>query len=226
MACEQNNPHHIYSVGEHTLHALAYIEADKVLRLTMLFHDFGKPEVKTTGPDGIDHFRRHPEVSEELAGKVLKRLKFDNETVRQVKKLVWCHDQHPALTPAGVRKALNWIGEDLFASYLKVQRADILAQSGCRREEKLHSLEMVGRIYEEVLEKGQCLSMKELAVSGKDLIADGMEPGKEIGRVLEALLNDVLEEPEHNTKEYLLAYSNICREQGLGRMAEQDASLT
>ena len=85
----------------------------------------------------------------------------------------------------------------------EVQRADILAQSGCRREEKLHSLEMVGRIYEEVLEKGQCLSMKELAVSGKDLIADGMEPGKEIGRVLE--------EPEHNTKEYLLTYSRELR---------------
>ena len=118
------------------------------------------------------------------------------------------------------------VGGAMMPLLFEVQRADILAQSGCRREEKLHSLEMVGRIYEEVLEKGQCLSMKELAVSGKDLIADGMEPGKEIGRVLEALLNDVLEEPEHNTKEYLLAYSNICREQGLGRMTEQDASLT
>ena len=204
MACEQNNPHHIYSVGEHTLHALAYIEADKVLRLTMLFHDFGKPEVKTTGPDGIDHFRRHPEVSEELAGKVLKRLKFDNETVRQVKKLVWCHDQHPALTPAGVRKALNWIGEDLFASYLKVQRADILAQNPAMQEPKFLALEKVEQIYKRIIREQNCITLKQLAVGGRDLMEAGFPAGPFLGEILQYLLELVLEEPERNQKEWLL----------------------
>lgn len=226
MGTEQHTPHHFCTVGEHTLWALINVRADKVLRLAMLFHDMGKPAVRAADEKGQDHFIGHPEESVRVANEVLHRWKFDNDTINKVKCLVRFHDLRPALTPRSVRRMAHKVGGAMMPLLFEVQRADILAQSGCRREEKLHSLEMVGRIYEEVLEKGQCLSMKELAVSGKDLIADGMEPGKEIGRVLEALLNDVLEEPEHNTKEYLLAYSNICREQGLGRMVEQDASLT
>ena len=226
MKMPQNHPHHCCCVGEHLLLALQSIEADKVLRLSALLHDIGKPTTHIRDEQGVDHFHGHGDVGAEMAGCILRRLKFDNDTINKVKCLVRFHDLRPALTPRSVRRMAHKVGGAMMPLLFEVQRADILAQSGCRREEKLHSLEMVGRIYEEVLEKGQCLSMKELAVSGKDLIADGMEPGKEIGRVLEALLNDVLEEPEHNTKEYLLAYSNICREQGLGRMAEQDASLT
>ena len=85
MACEQNNPHHSYSVGVHTIKSMGEVEADKVLRLTMLFHDFGKPQAKTSDANGIDHFRGHQQISEELAGGILRRLKFDNETIRQVK---------------------------------------------------------------------------------------------------------------------------------------------
>jgi len=171
----------------------------------MLFHDFGKPVVKTTDEKGIDHFKRHQEVSEELARTILRRLKFDNETVRQVTKLVWCHDYHPALTPAGVRRAVNRIGEDLFPLYLKVQRADILAQSTYLRREKLDMLEKWQGLYKEILEKNQCVSLKTLAVSGSDLIAAGWKPGKELGEALKQLLELVLEDPARNTKEWLLA---------------------
>ena len=204
MACGQNNPHHIYSVGEHTLHALEQTEADKVLRLAVLFHDFGKPQVKTTDAEGIDHFKRHPEVSEELAGKILRRLKFDNETTGQVKKLVWCHDYHPALTPAGVRRAVNRIGEELFPLYLKVQRADILAQNPAMQEPKLQALQEVGQLYDRIRQEKECVTLKQLAVSGRDLMEAGFASGPGLGEILQYLLELVLEKPEQNRKDRLL----------------------
>lgn len=204
MACGQNNPHHIYSVGEHTLHALEQTEADKVLRLAVLFHDFGKPQVKNTDAEGIDHFKRHPEVSEELAGKILRRLKFDNETTGQVKKLVWCHDYHPALTPAGVRRAVNRIGEELFPLYLKVQRADILAQNPAMQEPKLQALQEVGQLYDRIRQEKECVTLKQLAVSGRDLMEAGFASGPGLGEILQYLLELVLEKPEQNRKDRLL----------------------
>lgn len=204
MACAQNNPHHIYSVGEHTIRAIQEAEADPILRLTMLLHDFGKPAVKTTDENGIDHFHGHPAVSEELAGHILKRLKFDNETIRQVKKLVFFHDYHPALTPAGVRRAANKIGEELFPLYLKVQRADILAQNPKLQEKKLTELEEVRKLYKKILEEKNCFTLKHLAVTGRDLMEAGIPAGPGLGEILGHLLELVIEEPERNEKEWLV----------------------
>lgn len=72
METEQHNPHHLYNVGMHTIHAMEVIPADKVLRLAMLFHDMGKPVCRETDERGIDHFHGHPQVSEEITGKVLR----------------------------------------------------------------------------------------------------------------------------------------------------------
>lgn len=204
MACAQNNPHHIYSVGEHTIRAVQETEADPILRLAVLLHDFGKPAVKTTDENGIDHFHGHPAVSEELAGNILRRLKFDNETIRQVKKLVYFHDYHPALTSAGVRRAANKIGADLFPLYLKVQRADILAQNPVTQEEKLANLKEVQRLYERILEEQNCFTLKQLAVTGRDLMQAGIPAGPGLGEILSHLLELVIEEPERNEKEWLV----------------------
>lgn len=204
MACVQNNPHHIYSVGEHTIHALQEIPADKILRLTMLFHDFGKPVVKTTDEKGVDHFYRHQLASGDLAEAVLKRLKFDNETIRQVKLLVLYHDYHPALTPAGVRRAANKIGSELFPLYLKVQRADILAQNPAMQEQKLEDLAEVERLYERILEEQNCFTLKQLAVTGRDLMKAGIPAGPGLGEMLQYLLEQVIEEPERNQKDWLV----------------------
>ena len=203
MACEQNNPHHIYSVGVHTIKTMEEVEADKVLRLTMLFHDFGKPQAKTTDANGIDHFRGHQQISEELAGKILRRLKFDNETIRQVKKLVSCHDDHPARTP-GVRRAVNRIGTDLFPLYLKVQRADIMAQNPVTREDKLAKLYVVTELYEQILKEKDCVTLKQLAVTGRDLMMEEIPAGPGLGEVLAKLLDLVIEDPKRNEKTWLL----------------------
>ena len=205
METPQNNPHHCYNVGEHILHSLTYVEPDKVLRLTMLFHDIGKPQTLTIDEDGIMHNHGHAHESEEIAVKVLKRLKFDNDTIYKVRKLVRYHDNKPGPDARSVRRSINRIGEDIFPLLFFVQYADIMAQSDYKREEKLEKLEQVKVIYKQILERRECLSLKDLAVSGSDLIEMGMKPGKEIGETLQKLLEIVLESPECNNKDYLIS---------------------
>ena len=208
MDTEQNTPHHCYTVGEHTLHSLLNVPGDKVLRLTMLLHDIGKPKVKTTDENERDHFKTHGSLGEKMAKEILRRLKFDNDTIRKVSHLVKWHDYRPENTPKSVRRALNKIGEELFPSYLVVQKADMLAQSPYKREEKAERIEKLTLLYREIIEKKECISLKTLAVTGSDLIEAGMKPGKEIGVVLNSLLEMVLEEPELNKKETLLNLIN------------------
>lgn len=204
METEQHNRHHMYTVGEHSLVATGHIRADKVLRLTMLMHDFGKPLCITTDEEGIDHYYGHPAKSEEMAEEILHRLKFDNDTIRKVCILIRHHDERIVPGLKYMRRAMARIGEEAFPELFEVQEADISAQSNYKRDTKLANLEANRKDYEEICAKSQCVSKATLAVSGKDLIACGMKPGKEIGAVLDAMLQDVIESPEHNEKEYLL----------------------
>ena len=206
MNCEQNNPYHIYNVGEHILQSLLQVEKDKVLRLTMLFHDFGKPQTHTKSEDGISHFYGHQAISAEMARSIMRRLKFDNDTTDKVKKLVTEHDRVVKNEPKYVRRAVSKIGKDLFPYYLKVRAADILAQNPERAKERLEDLGTLQKLYEEILEKEQAVTVKELDIDGKDLIAAGVKQGRQIGEILAKLLEIVLEEPEKNKKEILLAY--------------------
>lgn len=210
MKTPQNHPHHCCCVGEHLLLALRAVEADKVLRLAALLHDIGKPITHTRDADGIDHFHGHGEVGKELAGKILRRLKFDNDTVYRVKHLVQVHDylQIP-LTSKGVRRAVFKIGKEHFPDYLKLRRADILAQNPSMQKEKLEALTKLEVLYQQILEEQNCLSLKDLAVSGTDLIEAGLKPGPQIGEALKKLLEQVIENPEYNTKEYLLSHISI-----------------
>ena len=205
MDTPQNNPHHCWSVGEHTLRALPFVEPDKVLRLAVLLHDIGKPPVRTTDECGIDHFYSHAQKGAEMAGSILRRLKFDNDTRKRVARLVQVHDDlQIAAAQRSVRRAVYRIGADLFPDYLKLRRADIMAQNPDVRQEKLNELARIEEMYQEILEAQQCLSLKDLAVTGRDLIEAGMQPGPELGRTLNQLLELVIEHPEYNTKESLL----------------------
>ena len=206
METRQNNPHHIYTVGEHMLQSLNYVRNDKVLRLTMILHDIAKPVTLQTGEDGIDHFYGHPEKSEEMARKILKRLRFDNDTIGKVCKLVKFHDRKLSLKPTKLRKSIVEIGPELFPLLLEVKEADMMAQSNYKREEKQKELEDIRKVYQQILDNRDCLSLKDLAVTGRDLMEAGMKPGKELGMVLQNLFNYVLENPEKNTKEDLILY--------------------
>lgn len=209
MTTPQNTPHHCYNVGEHILYAVNHVPADKVLRLTMLLHDIGKPQCRTTDAAGRDHFYGHGPVGEKMAGLILRRLKFDNDTIDKVKKLIRYHDTRPEPVKKQVRKLLNLIGTELFPLYLTVRRADTMAQSTYKREEKLRRIDELEEIYKEILENGDCFLLKDLAVNGKDLIELGIEPGKEIGEILNVLLQLVIEDPQRNNSVYLLQYASM-----------------
>lgn len=207
METPQRHKHHCYNVGEHILHSMMAVEADKVLRLGMLFHDIGKPQTLTVDPDGTTHNKKHPFEGEKITRKVLRRLKFDNDTIDQVTKLVLYHDYDIAPTQAGVRRAMNRMGENIFAMIFTVRRADISAQSDYMREEKLAKVAYIEKLYQDILIRRDAVTLKDLAISGSDLIAEGMQPGRKIGETLAALLDKVLEDPDLNTREILLKLS-------------------
>lgn len=203
METPQNTPHHSYSVGMHTIESMRQIEKDPVLRLTMLLHDTGKPDSRTTDEKGRDHFYGHPEISARITDQVLRRLKFDNDTIRSVIRLVRWHDDRPKLSEKNVRKALVKCGIEAFPEMFSVRRADTLAQSDYYRPEKLQYIRDFELIYEEILRRGDCLTIKDLALSGRDLMALGIPSGPGLGEKLELLLSAVLEDPSRNTREEL-----------------------
>ncbi len=206
MKCEQNDALYEGSVGEHTLKSFQYVENDKVLRLTMLFHDFGKPMTYSRTEEGVTRFFGHPDISSEMSREILRRLKFDNDTTDKVKKLTAVHDLFIKNAPNRVRRAMSKVGKDLFPYFLKVRRANILAWKEEAQKSALADLQELENIYLGILDRSECVCIKELAVDGKDLLSVGVKQGKQIGEILSDLLEVVLEEPENNNKETLLAY--------------------
>ena len=206
VGVKQNTPHHKYDVAAHTVHALQNVKNDKVLRLTMLFHDMGKPVMKTTDENGRDHFKGHAIASEQIAKTVMKRLKFDNDTIRKVTKLVAYHDYRMEPTGANVRRAMHEIGVELFPYYLAVRLADTKAQSSYERRGKLENIIQIRELYRNALRNKECVTLKDLAVTGTDLINLGIAPGKKLGTLLTELLDMVIEDPAWNQKGKLCDY--------------------
>ncbi len=205
MESEQNNPNHAYSVGEHSLKVMQYLPPDKVMRLAGLFHDIGKMDTKTTDEKGVDHFYGHPEVGAKIAAEVFNRLKFDNDTKTKVCRLVECHDWFIGAVPSHIRRYMNRIEEEFFPMIFDFNKADIMAQSFYNREEKLEDLEVLKEAYLKVKEAGDCINIKDLAITGSDVIKAGVPAGPGVGAVLKALLEEVLDDPAKNNKDYLLS---------------------
>ncbi|ROR23639.1 tRNA nucleotidyltransferase (CCA-adding enzyme) [Mobilisporobacter senegalensis] len=222
METKQNNLHHIYNVGIHSLKSVEYIQKSNllenemeltvsekekyfhILRWCMLLHDVGKPFTKSTSEDGYDHFHGHPEKGAVIGKEILQRLKFDNFTIDTVTKLIKWHDDDFLLTPVGVRKQMNKMGIEIMMLYFEMKKADIMSQNPDTHKEKLERLEMAYKLYQEILRKDECVNLKTLAVDGSDLIGIGYKPGIELGNTLNSLLSKVIEEPSLNEKIILL----------------------
>ena len=204
MECDQVNKHHCYSVGEHTLIAMELVPPDKVLRLAMMLHDVAKPACKTTDENGQNHFKGHPKKGADMARVILRRLKFDNDTVSRVCNLVMNHDDRPQITDRNIRRMIIRVGKDNFSDLLAVKRADAKAQSMYHRQEKLDYIDEMEAAYNDILAREDCLNIKDLQISGKDLIAMGLPQGQRIGEILHILFDDVVEDPSLNNREYLM----------------------
>ena len=221
MATEQNNPHHCYNVGMHTMKGIEalhrepfYCTAEEhdrtVMNLTMLLHDSGKPMCRSTSENGTDHFYGHPERSSELAKTVLRRLKFDNDMIDLVGRLVLYHDCRFQVKTGdeavrSVRRIAGRVGLDNLPYLFPIQRADIWAQATKYHESGYAVMAVMEEAYRVIVDENQCVSLKELAVKGRDLLEIGYQPGPELGTVLNTLLEIVVENPEQNNRDALLA---------------------
>jgi tRNA nucleotidyltransferase (CCA-adding enzyme) len=204
FSVEQNSSYHIYTVGYHIVESLENIEPNLVLRLTMLLHDIGKKDCKTTDENGVDHFYGHGEISSKLAVEILGRLRYDNLTIMRVRDLVLYHDAEIHDNRKSVRRWLNKVGEETFRELLKVREADIKAQNLILYQDRHDKIERIKTILEDVLSAEECFSKKDLAINGTDLINMGYPEGKQIGEIINKLVDVVIDSPELNTKEQLI----------------------
>lgn len=205
METPQHTVYHKYDVGRHTVAVMQNIDATPVLRWAALLHDSAKPECRTTDEQGVDHFYGHPKAGKAIARRVLRRMKLDNDTIQRVERLVEWHDfgLDGTVTKKTLRRALNRMGPDLFDDYAKLRRADMLGQSDYMQEKKQQDYQHLLEMYREIREAQECLLIRDLKLDGKDLIAMGVQPGPDMGKILNDLLQQVLEEPQLNTKEKL-----------------------
>lgn len=202
----QYNPHHDRDVWEHTCAAVEASSPELAVRLAMLLHDCGKPGCFTLDGEGTGHFYGHAQKSLELAGTVLRRLRVPRLLGERVLLLIHLHDRPVFPEERWVKRQLGRWGEEVFFQWLAVKEADTLAQALAFQPPRLANLREVEAAAQAVLREGQCFSLKQLAVTGCDLLQLGIPQGPQVGALLEQLVQAVIDGQVENQKETLLAY--------------------
>jgi tRNA nucleotidyltransferase (CCA-adding enzyme) len=200
----QFNPYHHLDIWEHTLQTVNAVPPEPALRLAMLLHDAGKPACYFRDEKGVGHFYGHPKESLKLTVEIMTRLRFDNQTCQTVEELVLHHD---ATIPAKNKNVLHWlnrIGETRLRQLVLVMRADALAQHPDKRESKLRDIDALEGCLQLVVQKKLPYRLKDLAITGTDLKTIGIAPGPQVGRILNTLLDHVMDGELPNEKEALL----------------------
>ncbi len=202
---EQDNPHHIYDVWEHTLHAVENVPPTVEMRMAALLHDAGKPHCKTVDENGVGHFYGHADISAEIAEDVFKNhLRTSKSISDRIVTLVKNHDETFILTKKIMRRRLMKYGEETLRQLLDLSRGDVRGQ-GVDVQNRLEQLDEAERILNEILSQETCLSLKAMAINGRDLSELGIERGKIMGDILNRLLEEINDEAIENTKEALSA---------------------
>ncbi|MDY2981195.1 MAG: CCA tRNA nucleotidyltransferase [Fusobacterium sp.] len=200
---DQKNIHHIYTIDEHILKSLEFTSRDLITRLAVLFHDIGKPRCYTFGEDGQGHFYKHEKYSIEIAEKLMLNLKFSKLDTERVCKIIRYHSLYrQSIDEIFVKKMLNRFGEEDLYRYLEVVEADRRTHNNdvCNLED----LEQIKNILKKIQETKPPLSIKDLKISGKDLLKVGVSKGKIIGEILDYLMEKVLEDENLNNYETLI----------------------
>lgn len=208
---EQNNPHHLYDVWEHTLHCMNHkdINSQEIdVRLALLLHDIGKPHCYSEDNNKIGHFKGHAHVSAEMAKIILKRLRFSNKEIESVTQLIEFHDYCFAETKPAVKKILNKLGcKEQLEKLLSLRKFDIWGQNNLQFitwRAKLQKIKRIEDLLCEIIKEEACFKLSDLSINGKDLIKYGIPEGKPIGKILKTLLEMVINDVVKNNKEDLL----------------------
>lgn len=199
----QHSRFHIYDVWEHTVNAVVNSKNDLIIRLALFFHDIAKPQCFKLDEEGEGHFYGHERLSATMAETILKRLKYDNETIQKVCMLIAYHYITPVDDVKVVRRLISRLGEAGFHNLLEVMKGDSLAkQSFCI--ERLQTLDAMKLKGYEIINRKDCLTLQDLKVDGHDIASYGVK-GPIIGAVLDDLLSGVIDGDIENTREALLA---------------------
>jgi tRNA nucleotidyltransferase (CCA-adding enzyme) len=202
----QNNPYHIYNVGIHTLKAMV-TSMDKLhIRLALLLHDICKPECKMTDENRIDHFYKHGIKGSDKVIEIMRRLKYSNEMIEKVSTLVLYHDVRLEPTKKSIKRWMNKLGVDMLRDLLEVRLGDIYAQNPVYLEERKDKIINILNMIDEIIEEGECFSIKDLDITGKDIIDLGYKQGRIIGYILNYLVDAVIIKPEMNKKSNLIEF--------------------
>ncbi|QBS37181.1 HD domain-containing protein [Thermaerobacter sp. FW80] len=223
------NVHHAYTVWEHNLLACQYTPPVLRLRLAGLLHDVAKPRTVSVDERGQRHFYHHEVVGADMARGMLRRLRYDNDTVRHVAHLVRHHlalHHYPGMTDAAIRRLIQRIGFDYLEDLIILRVADRAASGTKRAPISRGALRLLTRM-ERILEQDAAFSLHDLAVDGHDVMAaTGLGPGPAIGWILRQLLEEVLDDPSRNRRDWLMERAAALREEAEAQAAGQRRAST
>ncbi len=203
---DQPGGYHKYDVFEHTLVTIDASPKILHVRLAALFHDIAKPQTKRV-VEGKATFYNHEKISGRIAAEVLKRFHYSNDLIYQVRTLTERHMFTTEVTDKGLRRLIKRVGQDLIFDLLDLRRADVKAQGMGGTTDDVDQFE--SNIREELGRKPP-FSVKDLAINGRDIMEIfGLEQSPKIGKVLDYLMEKVLDEPGDNTREKLIEYAGI-----------------
>ncbi len=198
---DQRTPHHAYDVFTHTAHVVESAPATQNLRWAALLHDVGKPAAFTVDETGRGHFKGHAAVSAQMADGILLRLKAPTALRERVVFLIAHHMDYPQIDKKWVRRRLSRCGSEAFLELIQLQKADFASKGVFGEDRHFDEAEALAR---EILAEEACLRVTDLAVRGGDILALGIS-GPRVGKILDALLEQVLDEALPNEKAALLA---------------------
>jgi len=199
---DQHNKYHRKNVFDHILKVLDSTPCVLNVRLAALFHDISKPETFTIGEDGCGHFYSHQKIGADKTREIMKRLKFDNETIDNVCVLVYEHmSRYPKLREGSAKKLLRRLSEHNVDDLINLQIADII---GSKPPFDFENVVLLKNELKRIIEFKEPIAVNQLAINGNDLIELGIKPGKRMGEILNELLQFVMEHPEANNKMDLL----------------------
>jgi tRNA nucleotidyltransferase (CCA-adding enzyme) len=207
VGCEQNR-YHAYDVWGHAMSCLDACQGDAFLRVSALLHDVGKPRTRAHSDKTSDWtFYEHERVGADMAEGILQRLKFSNQERERIVHLVRHHliCYEPTWSDAAVRRWLRRVGVDRVDDLYELARADAKGK-GKDEGERLAQVESLRERATAVLAAGDAITVRALAITGGDLIKElSLSPGRRIGVLLDALLEQVTDDPSINTRDELLA---------------------
>ena len=199
---DQRSPHHAYDIFTHTAHVTAAVPAELALRWAALLHDIGKPASFTTDETGRGHFYGHAKQSAEIAEGILRTLKAPTALREEVIFLISQHMTRLEADKKLLRRRISRLGTDSIQKLLALQEAD-MGSKGTGKPEEMLQFSEIRALLAEIEAENACLSLKDLAVNGNDLIKLGIT-GRKIGETLNFLLEQVMDEQFPNDRQTLL----------------------